>query len=79
MFLIMQIFSRFVWIAGTGNGMAKSLLHNVNETCNVENATFAIIQGHIVASFILVSLFVFCYCFEESNFHFIFLDIMFRL
>ncbi|PUZ54473.1 hypothetical protein GQ55_5G134600 [Panicum hallii var. hallii] len=32
--------------AGTGNGMAKSLLHAANETCSVLNAVFAIIKGH---------------------------------
>ncbi|CAL4961046.1 unnamed protein product [Urochloa decumbens] len=32
--------------AGTGNGMAKSLLHAASETCSVSNAVFAIIRGH---------------------------------
>ncbi|PAN28140.1 hypothetical protein PAHAL_5G133900 [Panicum hallii] len=32
--------------AGTGNGMAKSLLHAASETCSVSNAVFAIIKGH---------------------------------
>ncbi|KAH7299890.1 hypothetical protein KP509_24G035100 [Ceratopteris richardii] len=32
--------------AGTGNGMAKSVLHYGNESYNVENATFAIIRGN---------------------------------
>ncbi|CAO2194899.1 unnamed protein product [Urochloa humidicola] len=32
--------------AGTGNGMAKSLLHAASETCCVSNAVFAIIRGH---------------------------------
>ncbi|RLM92396.1 sphingosine kinase 2-like [Panicum miliaceum] len=31
--------------AGTGNGMAKSLLHAASETCSVSNAVFAIIKG----------------------------------
>jgi hypothetical protein len=44
--IILHIFPLNYGSAGTGNGMAKSLLHSVNETCNVENATFAIIQGH---------------------------------
>ena len=30
---------------GTGNGMAKSLLHAASETCSVSNAVFAIIKG----------------------------------
>uniref|UniRef100_A0A0E0JPJ8 sphingosine kinase n=1 Tax=Oryza punctata TaxID=4537 RepID=A0A0E0JPJ8_ORYPU len=32
--------------AGTGNGMAKSLLHSASETYSVPNAVFAIIRGH---------------------------------
>nr|BAK06536.1 predicted protein [Hordeum vulgare subsp. vulgare] len=32
--------------AGTGNGMAKSLLHAASETCSVSDAVFAIIKGH---------------------------------
>ncbi|KAL6614371.1 hypothetical protein ACP70R_036641 [Stipagrostis hirtigluma subsp. patula] len=32
--------------AGTGNGMAKSLLHAASETYSVSNAVFAIIKGH---------------------------------
>nr|CAD1841188.1 unnamed protein product [Ananas comosus var. bracteatus] len=32
--------------AGTGNGMAKSLLHSVGDLYSVPNAVFAIIQGH---------------------------------
>ncbi|KAK1260891.1 Sphingosine kinase 2 [Acorus gramineus] len=32
--------------AGTGNGMAKSLLDEVNDSCSVSNAVFAIIRGH---------------------------------
>ncbi|OEL21999.1 Sphingosine kinase 2, partial [Dichanthelium oligosanthes] len=32
--------------AGTGNGMAKSLLHSANETCSISNSIFAIIKGH---------------------------------
>ncbi|KAK3165635.1 hypothetical protein QOZ80_1AG0035840 [Eleusine coracana subsp. coracana] len=32
--------------AGTGNGMAKSLLHAARETYSVGNAVFAIIRGH---------------------------------
>ncbi|KAK6917469.1 Diacylglycerol kinase, catalytic domain [Dillenia turbinata] len=32
--------------AGTGNGMAKSLLDSVGEPCSAVNATVAIIQGH---------------------------------
>uniref|UniRef100_A0A453FPD1 sphingosine kinase n=1 Tax=Aegilops tauschii subsp. strangulata TaxID=200361 RepID=A0A453FPD1_AEGTS len=32
--------------AGTGNGMAKSLLHAASETCSVSDAVFAIIRGH---------------------------------
>ncbi|WVZ68577.1 hypothetical protein U9M48_017503 [Paspalum notatum var. saurae] len=32
--------------AGTGNGMAKSLLHVASETYSVSNAVFAIIRGH---------------------------------
>ncbi|MED6145147.1 Sphingosine kinase 1 [Stylosanthes scabra] len=32
--------------AGTGNGMAKSLLDSVGETCAVANAVLAIIRGH---------------------------------
>ncbi|CAM0883323.1 unnamed protein product [Alopecurus aequalis] len=32
--------------AGTGNGMAKSLLHAASETCSISDALFAIIRGH---------------------------------
>ncbi|CAN6457751.1 unnamed protein product [Victoria cruziana] len=32
--------------AGTGNGMAKSLLDSVEEACVASNATFAVIRGH---------------------------------
>ncbi|XP_062013271.1 sphingosine kinase 1 isoform X1 [Rosa rugosa] len=32
--------------AGTGNGMAKSLLDSVGEPCKVSNAVLAIIRGH---------------------------------
>jgi sphingosine kinase len=32
--------------AGTGNGMAKSLLHAANQTCSISDALFAIIRGH---------------------------------
>ncbi|XP_020095212.1 sphingosine kinase 1-like [Ananas comosus] len=32
--------------AGTGNGMAKSLLHSAGELYSVSNAVFAIIRGH---------------------------------
>ncbi|KAK2644190.1 hypothetical protein Ddye_019385 [Dipteronia dyeriana] len=32
--------------AGTGNGMAKSLLDNVGEPCKASNAVLAIIRGH---------------------------------
>ncbi|XP_006644804.2 sphingosine kinase 2-like [Oryza brachyantha] len=32
--------------AGTGNGMAKSLLHSASETYSVPNAVVAIIRGH---------------------------------
>ncbi|WOL18089.1 hypothetical protein Cni_G26882 [Canna indica] len=32
--------------AGTGNGMAKSLLDSVGDFCSVPNATFSIIRGH---------------------------------
>lgn len=32
--------------AGTGNGMAKSVLEYGHETCSAANATFAIIRGH---------------------------------
>ncbi|XBI29431.1 hypothetical protein VPH35_053417 [Triticum aestivum] len=32
--------------AGTGNGMAKSLMHAASETCSVSDAVFAIIRGH---------------------------------
>ncbi|KAJ3674924.1 hypothetical protein LUZ60_005540 [Juncus effusus] len=32
--------------AGTGNGMAKSLLHSVGDLYSPSNATFAIIRGH---------------------------------
>ncbi|XP_047078632.1 sphingosine kinase 2-like [Lolium rigidum] len=32
--------------AGTGNGMAKSLLHAANQTCSISEALFAIIRGH---------------------------------
>ncbi|XP_072149842.1 sphingosine kinase 2 isoform X2 [Setaria viridis] len=35
-----------VMCAGTGNGMAKSLLHAASEKCSVSNAVFAIIRGH---------------------------------
>ncbi|KAL5987016.1 hypothetical protein ACLOJK_041879 [Asimina triloba] len=31
--------------AGTGNGMVKSLVDSVNDSCTVSNATFAIIRG----------------------------------
>jgi hypothetical protein len=31
--------------AGTGNGMAKSLLHSASKTYSVPNAVFAIIRG----------------------------------
>lgn len=30
---------------GTGNGMAKSLLDAVGQSCNASNATLAIIRG----------------------------------
>ncbi|KAM0872386.1 hypothetical protein ACQ4PT_038775 [Festuca glaucescens] len=32
--------------AGTGNGMAKSLLHAANQTYSISDALFAIIRGH---------------------------------
>lgn len=32
--------------AGTGNGMARSVLNHGHEPCNVANATFAIIRGY---------------------------------
>eukprot|EP01018_Ginkgo_biloba_P022428 Gb_00257 [translate_table: standard] len=32
--------------AGTGNGMAKSLMDAADESCNAANATFAVIKGH---------------------------------
>jgi sphingosine kinase len=32
--------------AGTGNGMAKSLLHSASKTYSVPNAVFAIIRGY---------------------------------
>lgn len=32
--------------AGTGNGMAKSLMYAASEKCSVSNAVFAIIRGH---------------------------------
>ncbi|KAJ7201988.1 hypothetical protein O6H91_Y491500 [Diphasiastrum complanatum] len=32
--------------AGTGNGMAKSLLDAAGEPCDASNATFAVIRGH---------------------------------
>ncbi|XP_042377771.1 sphingosine kinase 1-like [Zingiber officinale] len=32
--------------AGTGNGMAKSLLDSADDLCTVPNATFTIIRGH---------------------------------
>ncbi|XP_024519675.1 sphingosine kinase 2 [Selaginella moellendorffii] len=35
--------------AGSGNGMAKSLLDAAGEPCNARNATFAIIRGHTQA------------------------------
>jgi hypothetical protein len=32
--------------AGTGNGMAKSLLHHAGEFFDVASATFLVIRGH---------------------------------
>ncbi|KAJ1287410.1 hypothetical protein BS78_02G008200 [Paspalum vaginatum] len=34
------------FVHGTGNGMAKSLLHAASETYSVSNAVFAITRGH---------------------------------
>ena len=62
--------------------MAKSLLHNVNETYNVENATFAIIQGYIIASFVIKNIswsLYFFFVIALRNRYFISFDIMFRL
>jgi sphingosine kinase len=36
--------------AGTGNGMAKSLMYAASEKCSVSNAVFAIIRGHFSIS-----------------------------
>jgi len=40
--------------AGTGNGMAKSLLHAAGETCSVSNAVLAIIKGHLSIPFVIM-------------------------
>lgn len=35
-------------VAGTGNGMAKSLLDAVGETYSISNAVFSVIRGYIL-------------------------------